>query len=113
MNSDDILLLGLKHSVTAFSKANGRVLWKTQLDGSWGTGFVTLISDQSRVFAHSGGSLFCLDLADGQVLWSDGLSGYGYGLASLNQPGANAAPDSAAVQQITQQRRSHDSSISS
>lgn len=107
MNCDDIVLLGLKHSVTAFSKNEGRVLWKTELDGGLGTGFVTVIADQHRVFAHSGGSLFCLDLTNGQTLWSDGLSGYGYGLATLSFPGGSTAPDTAAVEQIAQESRSH------
>jgi hypothetical protein len=34
MNSDDILLLGLKQSVSAISKLDGRSLWKTELPES-------------------------------------------------------------------------------
>jgi len=106
MNSDNILLLGLKHSVTAFSKTDGRRLWKTELAGGMNNNFVTLLSDGKFAFAHSGGSLYCLDLASGKILWSDGLSGYGYGMASLCFPSGGEAPNIAAVQKIMNDRRS-------
>lgn len=107
MNSDNILLLGLKHSVTALSKTDGRVLWRTELGAGLSTSFVTLLSDGQRVFAHSGGSLYCLDSADGRILWSNGLSGYGFGLASLCFPNGASAPDLAAMQRIELDRRSN------
>jgi outer membrane protein assembly factor BamB len=106
MTSDNILLLGLKQSVTAISKVDGQMLWKTELSGGINNSFVTVLSDGQHVFAHSGGSLYCLDMADGQILWSNGLSGYGYGIASLCFPKGSAAPDSAAVERIALDRRS-------
>jgi outer membrane protein assembly factor BamB len=99
MSSNDVLLLGLKHSVSAISKLNGRSLWNTTLPGGLaGHDFVTVLSDGQRVFAHTEGKLHCLDLASGRVLWSNDLPGYGYGIASLCFPGGPAAPDPAAVQ---------------
>jgi hypothetical protein len=66
MNSDDILLLGLKQSVTAISKLDGRYLWKTAFPGSVaGDDFVTVLSDEQRVLTHTKGKLHCLDLANG------------------------------------------------
>ncbi len=95
MNSDNILLLGLNQSVTAISKHDGSALWKTELPGALsGDDFVTVISDGGRVYAHTEGKLHCLDLANGRILWSNGLSGYGYGIASLCFPGGATAPDS-------------------
>jgi hypothetical protein len=108
MSSNDILLLGLKQSVTAISKLNGQSLWKTALPGGLtGDDFVTVLSDGQRVYAHTEGKLHCLDLADGRVLWSNELRGYGYGIASLCFPGGPGAPDPAAVQKhILEQQKS-------
>ncbi len=108
MKSNEILLLGLKRSVAAISKLDGHVLWKTKLSGGLGHEFVTVLSDGQRVFAHTEGKLHCLDLANGQLLWSNGLSGYGYGVASLGFPGGPTAPEPAAVErQILDQQQSH------
>ncbi len=109
MNPDDIILLGLKQSVTAISKRDGSTLWKTELPGSLsGDDFVTLLADGQTVFAHTEGKLHCLDLESGRILWSNGLPGYGYGLATLCFPnGATAPAISAAQTQIeAEQRRS-------
>ena len=82
MNSDNILLLGLKQTVTAISKYDGRTLWTTELPTAFsGDNFVTVLSDGEYVFAHTEGKLHCLDLANGQVQWSNDLKGYGYGIA--------------------------------
>lgn len=108
MNSDDVLLLGLKQSVSAISKLDGRSLWKTALPGSLaGDDFVTVLSDEQRVFAHTKGKLHCLDLANGQVLWSNDLPHFGYGIASLCFPGGPTAPDAARVKkQILERQQS-------
>ncbi len=106
MNSDNILLLGLKHSVTAISKQDGEILWKTDLPITLsGDDFVTVLSDETRVYVHTEGKLHCLDLANGQMLWSNELRGYGYGVASLCFPGGATAPDAAASQRIMLQKQ--------
>jgi len=110
MNAENILLLGLKNSVSAVSKVDGSILWKTELRGGMVDDFVTVLSDGQRVFAHTKGKLHCLDLANGQILWSNGLTGYGYGIASLCFPGGDTAPDTVAAQhRALAQRRSSSS----
>ncbi len=97
MNSDNILLLGLCQSVTAIAKDDGRILWNTELPVTLnGDEFVSLVCDGERVFAHTEGKLHSLDLGTGKVLWSNGLSGYGFGIATLCLPGGAVAPDAAA-----------------
>lgn len=90
MEPDNILLLGIKGAVLAFRRDTGAHLWATELKSS-SNNFVTVTSDEFRVYAHTGGELFCLDLQSGQKLWHDGLKGFGYGLASLALPGAAPA----------------------
>jgi outer membrane protein assembly factor BamB len=106
MNANDIVLLALKHKVTAIAKSDGRHLWCTEIRGGLVSGgdFITLASDDTHVFAYSGGHLHCLELFSGRLLWSDELPGYGFGLASLCLPGHGSAPDHAAVKQLMAQR---------
>jgi hypothetical protein len=68
--------------------------------------------DSSKVFAHTEGKLHCLDLADGRILWSNDLRGYGYGIASLGFPGGPTAPDPAAVQKRILERQQSSASAS-
>jgi outer membrane protein assembly factor BamB len=100
MSTKDILLLGLKGRVTAVSKSNGRQLWSTRLEGGMGNGFVTLLCEDSRVFAYANGHLHCLDLASGTMLWRNDLPGLGYGIGALCLPDGDSAPNPAVVKQI-------------
>jgi outer membrane protein assembly factor BamB len=110
MNPSDILLLGLKKSVTAFHRADGSLLWKTELPNGSGGAFVTVLSDARRVYATCNGALTCLDLFTGAVLWSDPLKGYGYGIGGLCLPDAPPTLQAAAAAQVAEeaQRQSAD-----
>jgi outer membrane protein assembly factor BamB len=104
MKPQEVILIGVKHSVSAVSKADGHALWTTKLPGGLGGDFVTVASDGERVFAHSSGQLFCVDLWSGRLLWTNELRGYGYGLASICVLGTPASPDLATVRAVQAQR---------
>jgi outer membrane protein assembly factor BamB len=110
MKFDEIILVGVRHSVSAVSKSNGSVLWTTKLQGGMGGDFVTVMCDGERVFAHSSGQLYGLDLSTGRVLWKNELRGFGYGLASICMPGMASAPDLAAIRAVEAQQESASSS---
>ena len=88
----DLVLLATKGAVLAFDRASGRRIWETRL-ANWNGGYVSLLADHARVFAHAKGKLYCLDLPTGRILWEDGLSGLGYDLASLAFPGGAMSSD--------------------
>jgi len=93
MNQPEILFVGTKGYVVAFSKRDGTQLWKTWLGGGMaiaGDKFVTLLADGERVYAHTYGKLFCLDAQTGQPLWTNDLPGLGYDLATLAVDGASS-----------------------
>ena len=113
MKAPEIILIGVKHSVSAISRANGQVLWTTKLPGGIGSDFVAVACDGERIFAHSSGQLFCMDLSSGRMLWTNELSGYGYGLASICVPGMATTPDLAAVRAIQAQREAANNSATS
>lgn len=94
MEAQNIVLLGVKGAVLAFRRDTGVHLWATELKSSTNR-FVTVTADEDRAYAHTGGELFCLDLQSGQILWQDGLAGFGYGIASLALPGAAPASPAA------------------
>ena len=93
MKAENIVLLGVKGTVLAFCRDTGDRLWSQDVDAGFaaGSGFVTLMADETRVFAHSCGELFCLDLFTGELLWHDKLAGLGYGLATIALPGSLAS----------------------
>ncbi|HLP01844.1 MAG TPA: PQQ-binding-like beta-propeller repeat protein [Opitutaceae bacterium] len=111
--SSEILYLGTNAHVVAVDKATGSTLWRTKLKGGFigNTGFVTLLVQDDRVFAHAGGELFCLDQKTGAVLWNNGLEGLGYELASLASVGAMSAPPPLAA--ALQQRSATDTALTS
>jgi outer membrane protein assembly factor BamB len=104
MNVNDLIFLGLKSRVSALNKSDGRILWATVLRGGVGDGFVTLHCDGKFVYAHTKGSLFCLDALSGQILWTNELTGYGYGIASICLAGFSTAPDAAIYAKIAADR---------
>lgn len=96
MNSKQILLVGVKGSVLAFHRETGEHLWAAELKSSSTSDFVSFASDDTRIYAHTGGELFCLELKTGRKLWHDRLKGFGYGIASLGFPGSTPASAAAA-----------------
>ncbi len=87
------LYVGTHSHVAAFDRATGSELWRTRLKGTLTSDdFVSLLVQRDRVYAHTGGELHCLDAATGAILWKNGLTGLGYGLASLAVEGVSSTP---------------------
>lgn len=105
MAPSNLLLLGLKRTVSALSRSDGMVLWSTKLPtGMGGQDFVTLLSAGDLIFAYCGGHLHALDMQTGAIRWSNELPGLGYGLASLHVPGVGSAPSTAQAQAVVAAR---------
>src|SRR4051794_26344567 len=90
MSPKNILIVGVRNAVLAFSRTTGEHLWATELK-SGPDDFVSIIADSERVYAHSGGELHCLDLFTGTIIWRDKLKGFRFGIASLCLPGVPTA----------------------
>lgn len=100
------MILAVKHTVIAFEKETGAQLWTRNLGSGMTGDFVTVVADTSRVYAHTHGEMFCLDLATGAVLWQDRLAGLGYGIASIALPGFAASGTAALVARHQQDQAS-------
>lgn len=101
---DNIVILGVKRTVIAFDKQTGARLWTKELSSGMSGDFVTVVADALRVYAHTHGEIYCLDLATGAVLWHDGLTGLGYGIASIALPGVAGSVTPALAARIHQDR---------
>ncbi len=91
--ASNTLFLGTHSHVAALDRATGAELWRTKLKGALTSDdFVSLLVQPDRLYAHTGGELFCLDPQTGAILWKNGLTGLGYGIASLAVEGQPSAP---------------------
>jgi hypothetical protein len=90
MNANEIVLVALNGRVTALQKDGGAIVWSTKLPGR--ANFVTMTGDGQKVYAASIEEIHCLDLISGKLLWSNGLKGHGWGLASVWVPGQAPTP---------------------
>ena len=108
MNPSELLVIvALNTSVAALLKSNGRILWQTDLPGIMGDRFVTVICDNTHVYAYAKGKMHCLSLDKGKILWTNELKGFGYGIASLCVPGFPSTPDPAAYAQMEKERQAN------
>lgn len=82
------LFLGINGYVVCLKKNTGEELWRTKLKSST---IVNVYSDERRVFAHAGGHLFCLNIADGSLVWENPLKGLGYGTCIIASEVQNSA----------------------
>jgi len=94
------LFLGISGKVVCIRKKDGKEIWRQKVK----TGSITNVYfDDNRVFAYSGGHLFCLDASNGRIKWENTLKGLGYGSCIIASESDNAALISAqiAAQQAT------------
>ena len=103
---DNFVILGVKRTVIAFDRQTGARLWTKELSSGMSGDFVTVVADAHRVYAHTHGEIYCLDLTTGAVLWHDGLTGLGYGIASIALPGVVGSVTAALAARIHQDRDS-------
>ncbi len=105
-NANDLVFLGLRGNVAALSKSNGQIAWSTPVrTGGLGASFVTVACDGDSVFAYTNGWIHRLDAQTGQILWSNGLEGFGYGFGSICLCGSAPATDSAIIAALAAQEQ--------
>jgi len=107
--TSSILYVGVKAHVVAVDKATGGTLWQTKLKSGITSGdrFVSLLVQDGHVYAHTYGELFCLDQQTGAILWTNGLQGMGYDIATLAADGVSNL--SAAAFVVVKKKQASDS----
>ena len=84
----DKLFLGISNHVVCLSKQSGEQLWQTKLKRSTIT---NVYYESGCVYAYAGGHLFCINAADGNIVWENALKGLGYGTCIIASEHQNAA----------------------
>ena len=109
MNVADLLLVASNRTVAAFHKADGRQLWETVLVPGlfkFGESFVTLVLDESGIYAHTKNELFRLDPLTGKVVWQKEVPSLGRTVASMAVLHSTSEPASAFAHIDAQRRKS-------
>jgi len=76
----DLVIIGIKGTVLALDRQSGCEIWRAKLKGG---DFTNLTFDGDRIYAATGGELFCLEAASGHVLWNNPLKGLGFGIVAI------------------------------
>jgi len=115
MKAEDLVLVTVGYKVVAVAKATGQQVWETELVSRFFkpmAPFVTLLIDESGVYAHTDEQLFCLDLLTGNILWKTPLASGKWikasGVASIATLGAKS--NEALVAQTRSYRRNNSDS---
>jgi len=94
------LFIGIQGKAVCLDKATGDILWSSKLKSS--SAVTNVYYEDNQIFAYSGGHLFCLNADSGEIIWENGLSGFGFGaciIASENQNSTAAISNQVASQQ--------------
>jgi len=90
MNASDLVLVTSNYKVVALRKSDGEIAWETELVTKFfkpAKPFITLVADESAVYAHTNDLIFRLDLLTGRILWSKKMEAGGWlgrdGVASI------------------------------
>ena len=77
----ELVHIGIKGHAIGLRRADGAEVWRTKLKGS---GTVLLYRERDRLFATTGGEIFCLDVTTGALIWTNPLKGMGLGLVTVS-----------------------------
>ena len=88
--------LGTHGHVIAIERSNGRQVWQTSLPRT-GYEAVSVLVDGDQLICASGGRVFGLDAATGEIRWTNALKGLGNGLVYVTSAAAAGTPDGTAL----------------
>ncbi len=77
----DYLYVGFNKRVAALDPKNGDIIW--QWKAPKGSGYVSLLVDKGVLYAAAHGYIYALDPRDGSELWSNPMTGFGFGVTAM------------------------------
>ncbi|HVX85970.1 MAG TPA: PQQ-binding-like beta-propeller repeat protein [Phycisphaerae bacterium] len=93
----DLVYVGFHSQVVALNASNGQMVWDWK--AHTGSGYVTLLLDNERLYVSVNGYTYCLNARTGKELWFNALRGYGVGVVSLASTTASVSNILAAAAQ--------------
>ena len=113
MDVRDLIFVTSGYKVVALRKSSGRQEWETVLVERFfkpSVPFVTLLVDETGVYAHTINEIFRLNLETGAIVWRKELQTNRWttsaGIASLATLGASSSSAGPASQKADERRRS-------
>ena len=98
---ENLVFVGFNSRVAALDRRNGETVWEWK-SPKGSHAYVALLLDGSELFVSVHGYTYCLAARTGAELWSNPLTGFGYGIPSLASAGgsdlSSAAASAAAAQ---------------
>jgi outer membrane protein assembly factor BamB len=103
MNINDLIFTGFNRRVAALNRNTGVLVW--QWRAPQGSLYTTLLLDGDVLVVSVDGYMYGLNPYSGDLLWSNPMSGFGTGVASLvsvNGVGSNSSLPAAAAARAAQ-----------
>lgn len=90
---ENFVYVGAGGAVCAVDKSTGSTVWKFKFPSKnlASDGFVNLLVEGDVVYAHAHGQFHGIKAATGELLWTNPLSGMGYGIGSIAVQGKSTA----------------------
>lgn len=91
--NENLVYVGAGGAICAVDKSTGGTVWKFKFPskGLAADSFVNLLVEADVLYAHAYGEFHCIKAATGELLWTNPLSGLGYGIGSIAVPGKSTA----------------------
>ncbi len=95
MNINDLIFTGFNRRVAALNRTTGSLVW--QWHAPQGSLYTTLLLDGDVLVVSVDGYMYGLNPFSGDLLWSNPMSGFGTGVASLVSANGAASNSSVSV----------------
>jgi outer membrane protein assembly factor BamB len=102
----ELIFTGFNSRVIALSRATGNKIWEWKCPKGK-SAFVALLLDGDRLIASVQGYTYCLDPLSGAEIWSNPLTGLGFGLPSLVSVRGSSNQDGAIAAQVAAEEAQH------
>src|ERR1051325_7409679 len=73
----ELLYAGVGRTIIAMDRFSGRPAWRVKLPRLLGGSISMILPHGNEVYVGRGGYVYCLDRADGSVLWERGMNASG------------------------------------
>ena len=105
----NLVFVGAGGILCAIDRSTGDTVWKFKFPARalQSGGFVNLLVAGDLLYAHALGELHCIRAATGELLWTNPLTGMGYGLGTIAVEGQATSAAAAFDQQRVDRSQSN------
>jgi len=108
MPDNPLIYVATGRKVAAFDRGTGRPVWQVRLPRVMAGNVSMLLPSGRELFVGRAGYVYCLDAANGTVLWERGAASSGFVLLATPDNAGSAQQQAAMIQESQKQ---HDAGI--